>query len=281
MSHSKNLIDADILVYRVGFGYQEESLESAKEAMDGYVEEIQEATGANEYSMYLTASNDDTAFRSKVYPEYKQNRKAPRPLHYKALREYLVEKYGAIVVSTIEADDAMGQAQTENTIICTIDKDLDMIPGWHYNFVKKTGYFIDEDEAIYNFYRQLLMGDSADNVKGIQGIGEKKANKILAGATDEEELFQRVRDSYNNDYEMAITGEVLWILRKPFPQGMWRYTLYGSKLGQLGDYQLSLDLSPGICGSEFTGEVESTAGFLLNGISLPDNSIPKNAESLT
>jgi len=265
----KAYLDADILIYRIGFTTQEEDLEIAKWRMNELIQKILADVKATSYHCYLTTSGDSTAFRDKVYPEYKQNRKAPKPVHYQALREFLIEEYPTTLVSVIEADDALSIAQYESlskgedSIICSIDKDLDMVMGWHYNFVKEIKYYIHEEQAIYNFYRQLLMGDRADNVKGVEGIGEKKADKILSGSEDEQELFERVRSTYNNDEEMLRTGEVLWILRdleKP-----WSLTKYGSVLMQeMGFHSLS-DLKPIPVGTESIGEEMSMDGFLQNG----------------
>lgn len=226
------LIDSDILVYRVGFTTQEEPVEIAKARIDEQIQKILEKTEASSYKCFLTASNDSTAFRRIVYPEYKAHRKADKPIHYQALREHLINNHNAEVVTTIEADDILGitQYNTKDTIIVSIDKDLDMIPGLHYNFVKEIIYSIDECQALYNFYKQLLMGDTADNVKGVEGIGPKKAYKILETAFTEEEMFGRVREAYSNDAEMLKNGEALWILRHPFPEGRWRFTEFGMKL---------------------------------------------------
>ncbi len=60
----------------------------------------------------------------------------------------------------------------------SIDKDLDMIRGWHYNFIKDKKYFIDDQQAIKHFYTQILTGDRVDNIIGLRGIGPKKAEKI-------------------------------------------------------------------------------------------------------
>lgn len=64
----------------------------------------------------------------------------------------------------------------EKTVICTKDKDLDMISGLHYNWTKdKEPYEVSEQQALKAFYSQLLTGDRVDNIQGIKGIGNKKA----------------------------------------------------------------------------------------------------------
>ena len=47
-------------------------------------------------------------------------------------------RYGAQVIDGMEADDALALAQTDKTAIATIDKDLLMVVGRHYNYVKQT-----------------------------------------------------------------------------------------------------------------------------------------------
>ena len=263
----KALIDADILVYRIGFTTEEEDLEIAKYRMNELIERILADVNATSYQLYLTASGDETAFRQFVYPEYKQNRKAPKPKHYNSLREFLIEQWDAVVVSGIEADDALGieQSSSDNTIICSIDKDLDMIKGLHYNFVKEVIYEVTPEQATFNFYKQLLMGDRSDNVKGIEGIGEKKAERLLLSYDTEEEFFDVVRRTYDNDEEMLATGEVLWILREPYPKGLWSCTTYGSRLVPEHNLPSELVLKTNTDGMECTGVETLKDGFQPDG----------------
>lgn len=117
-----------------------------------------------------------------------------------------------------------------DTIICTTDKDLDMIPGWHYTWeIKRLGqtvrkaqkYYVNAYEASHFFYYQLLVGDSTDNIKGVVGIGKQKAEKLLSGLWSEEEMFNCVREQYSNDEEMEMNAQVLWIWRKP--GDIWKF----------------------------------------------------------
>ena len=235
------LLDADLLVYRIGFTTEDVDLGIATWRMSNLIEKILADTKATSYQLYLTASKDETAFRKKIYPEYKQNRKAPRPIHYEDLREFLLEHWNAELVHTIEADDAIGiAASRDDCVIVSIDKDLLQIPGLHYNFVKEEFKTVTKLEGLRFFYQQCLTGDTADNVKGIPGIGPKKAEKILALADElyddldcgdlELNWFNVVRKEYDNDYEFYINGSALWILKSPYPQGSWRLHPLGSKL---------------------------------------------------
>jgi 5'-3' exonuclease len=60
---------------------------------------------------------------------------------------------------------------------------------------------------------QCLQGDRSDNIKGIPGIGPKKAERILKGCESEYHMFKAVRSAYGNDEEFLMNGRVLWIRR--------------------------------------------------------------------
>ena len=93
-----------------------------------------------------------------------------------------------------------------------------MIRGLHYNWTKNTEpYMVSEEEAIKFFYTQLLMGDRVDNIPGIRGIGNKKADKILDGITEEQELLKTTLSEYKNsgmtEQDLINNGRLLWIRR--------------------------------------------------------------------
>ena len=50
-----------------------------------------------------------------------------------------------------------------------------MIPGKHYNWNKKIFETVDLQTGIQHFYKQMLIGDSSDNIIGINGIGKVKS----------------------------------------------------------------------------------------------------------
>lgn len=208
----KALIDADIVAYRVACTLQEDDAEDFVYARaEDLVDQILVNTEATEYRLFLTGKNN---FRYTIYPEYKAHRPKEKPFWLEKCREYLIANFNAEVIHGQEADDALGIAQTDDTIICSIDKDLLMIPGQHYNFVKDEFITVTQDSGMRHFYMQCLTGDRSDNIKGIEGIGPKKAEKILAGCVTEQELFNAVREAYGNDEEFLMNGRVLWIRRQ-------------------------------------------------------------------
>lgn len=193
------LLDGDILTYRIGFTTEQDEEWVAAARIDDLIISILADCETDSYRVFLT-STDKSNFRYTLYPEYKANRTAAKPIHYEFIRKYLQDEYKAEVVYGEEADDALGYNQTETTIIASIDKDLLMIPGKHYNFVKKEFYNISKQEGLYNFYWQLLNGDTGDNIPGCPGIGPKKIEKLIHSDMDEYELFTEVWSTYQNQY---------------------------------------------------------------------------------
>ena len=55
---------------------------------------------------------------------------------------------------------------------------------------------IDEAEANYNFWLQVLKGDGTDNISGIPGMGEVKGRKLLDGCLDPMQYPSKVQFEY-------------------------------------------------------------------------------------
>ena len=103
------------------------------------------------YRIFLS-SKEKPNFRKVINPEYKANRdKTDTPPLVYTCKEYLDKTWGAEYIVSYEADDALAWNQTSKTIICTIDKDLDMIPGMHYNFINNKAYSVTELEGLQFF----------------------------------------------------------------------------------------------------------------------------------
>ncbi len=109
---------------------------------------------------------------------------------------------------------ALGTIPGDNCVIVSLDKDLDQIVGWHYNFVKHLGYYIKPEEALVKLYTQMLTGDAADNIKGLFRVGPVKAAKIIGDTTDELELYNKVLEAYEGDAERVLENAQLLFLRR-------------------------------------------------------------------
>lgn len=163
-------------------------------------------------------------FRYKVATilPYKGNRaNVEKPYHYDNCRQFLVENYDAVLSVGEEADDSIGKAATGDHIIVTIDKDLDMIPGTHYNPDRDEWYEISELQGIQKFYQQLLTGDkSTDNIPGLHGVGPKSTLvKKIETMEKEEDMVEFVYQEYFRRFGsyaplfMVENAQLLWIRR--------------------------------------------------------------------
>ncbi len=197
------LIDGDILVYRIGYSTEDVPERLAKIRLRDYFESILENLLVTDHTTYLTSA-DKSNYRFGLDPTYKANRKQAKPIHYDFLRDCIHSNalFRSIIISGAEADDAIGiHASRFNTkrdyIIVSIDKDLKQIPGWHYDFVKSRKFYINEHASERFIYYQLLVGDSADNISGITGIGDATAAKLFEHCNTPRDCFRVVHSIYS------------------------------------------------------------------------------------
>jgi hypothetical protein len=171
----------------------------AIQALNTTVDALFTKTRAKSFEMWLSGRENFRYEVAKTQP-YKGNRDSvAKPTHWRACRTHLINQFGARETRGIEADDQLGIESTklrDGSFICTIDKDLDQLAGWHYNWVEDRVYWVSRREADTAFYCQLLSGDSTDNIPGIRGIGEGKARKLLAECKSSLDLFRTCWDIY-------------------------------------------------------------------------------------
>jgi len=212
------LLDADIFCYRVGFATDDEHENTAIETMAVFLEDLImfDLVDTDSHELFLTGK---TNFRNDiaVTAPYKGNRKdVKKPKHLPLLREYLQTAWGASVSDGQEADDDIATRATElgdESIIVSIDKDFMQVPTWHYNFVKKVKKYVTPEEGLRFFYKQVLTGDSADNIKGIYRVGEVTATKMLADAKTEEELYACCVEAMGAE-RVLENARLLWLRRQ-------------------------------------------------------------------
>jgi len=219
------LLDADLISYRSAAACKDESVKTACYTADGLVVDAllscdYEDLFYDRWQLYLTGKGNFREAIATTAP-YKGNRITEKPAHLYAVRDHLVEQWGAIVVEGQEADDAIAIAASKDlsgSVIVSVDKDFMQVPTHIYNFLKREHHFVTELEGLRSFYKQMLTGDSVDNIIGIRGIGKVKADKLLAECTSESEMYAIVRSVYANNEQdeqrIIENGRLLWLRRK-------------------------------------------------------------------
>jgi hypothetical protein len=195
------------------------------------ITDICNACASSKYTILLSGDGNyrDEIAKTKKYKGNREN--VAKPQHYLYVRDLVLENRNTVMTVGVEADDAIGIMITEDpeAVVCTIDKDLNMLPGRHYNWGTGAMYNVGRTDSLYFFMKQLLTGDSTDNIPGIPGMGDKKAEALLLPMRDSPRaMFASVLEQYANapftigDVTTGPADEyldeqmgLLWIQRKP------------------------------------------------------------------
>ena len=184
------LIDGDSLLY---YEMDKPTLEEAVAGLDQRLNHMLNTCNTSSFAGFLTKGK---CFRYNVDPEYKARRKdarLSRPIIFLALQEYLIQRWKFTYLSELEADDLVAyySYNTERkTIICSPDKDvLYQCVGMHYNYRTTEFVHTSPSAALSFLWKQVLMGDSTDNIPGLKGVGEKTAQNWLKDRTKDFEGF--------------------------------------------------------------------------------------------
>ena len=199
------VIDADGIAFLLGWVNREHrDVETMHRAIDQWVKELFLLTAATSYIGILASSNE-SCFRYQVYRyrPYKGNRiksgtEGNEWIEYwePIVRQYLKDRYGFQEAPPhLETDDVVAHLgeilphRIQLPIICSPDKDLKQIAGYHLDY-RKVGLegckqeLISVEEADYRWCMQMLTGDSTDHIAGVPGLGEKKAALLLKEAAE-------------------------------------------------------------------------------------------------
>lgn len=200
----KCFIDADSMLYRIAATTNSDS--QAQSTFDLALKAVMRDTNSSKGYVAVKGKGN---FRHDITDDYKANRnKYEMDPKVKDLLNNLYEYCWAtdcVPSDGCEADDLVSIWATEATeagdswVIAHVDKDIDMIPGWHWNFNKQNLYHIDEETGHYLLCKQLLTGDSSDNIQGLKGIGPKTAEKILDGV-DQSDMMDVVRSTWRDKH---------------------------------------------------------------------------------
>ncbi|MCI5481504.1 MAG: DNA polymerase I [Lachnospiraceae bacterium] len=197
-----------------------------------------------EQADYLTVAFDRKAptFRHQMYAEYKGTRK-PMPEELRQQVPLMKEVLTAMDVPIVErdgyeADDIIGtlarRSEEQGLFVSVISGDRDLLQlatdriRIRIPKTKRTGTEIEDYNAkeVLEHYQVMplqiidlkaLMGDTADNIPGLPGVGEKTATKLIveygslenAKAHEEEIKPNKARDAFKNHYDLAVLSKQL------------------------------------------------------------------------
>lgn len=271
------LIDADILRYEIGSVQLEHPfVKGAKipaptkfihTLVRERIESIITQTRAKSFKLFLTGKNN---FRFDIATRvpYKGNREDfEKPFHWKTVSDFLNDNYNVALCEGNEADDVMGEIQEYHvqllrqgnkralvTAIASRDKDLRTQEGWHYswscgeNQPEKPLYYQPYIEAKRFFFKQMLTGDTTDNILGCgvkkevmwggklmlrrKGVGSVAADKLLVDANTLQEMYEIVKNQYEKVFKdeditieavMLENAKLLYIGQEKDKQFSWEW----------------------------------------------------------
>ena len=144
------LIDADSIIYQIC--HKEPSPALRKKYLNRQIESItKETNAATTYTFIKGCGN----FRNE-WPSYKSNRKdnTTPEVKERILALYDYAKEFALECDNAEADDYVTftakqcAVEGQTYVVAHIDKDLNCIPGWHYNFRSGLNYYVSPEGDI-------------------------------------------------------------------------------------------------------------------------------------
>ena len=201
---------------------------------------------------YLTVAFDlhEPTFRHKMYDAYKGTRK-PMPEELREQVPLIKEVLTAMGIKIVskpgfEADDLLGtlavRSEKEGMDVTILSGDRDLLQLATDKVLIRLPKTSRGKTTIENFHTQeviekyqvtppqvielkALMGDSADNIPGIPGVGEKTATKMIVEFGSIENAYahleyvktNKAKESLREHYDMAVLSKTLATINTDSP----------------------------------------------------------------
>lgn len=246
------LIDGDYAAYYYA-GHDETDIGDARNRLMNAIQNFKEMAGAEHVVLHLTATGSHKGYRSVVstIKPYQENRSgSQRPKNWGALRDFMESYSGSVfrqkIWGTREADDGIAyhlryilETTGQPAVVAMKDKDSQMFTGcihldWDtYELTDVPRGTFEMENSVGRlfgtkwFWLQMLMGDTADNIPGVQMIrgvtkmvacGKARAHDRLIMAVDDEDCFNKVAAAYHQFYgadkwadAFAENAALLWM----------------------------------------------------------------------
>lgn len=242
------LIDGSGVAYRAFFALDQELKTSSgipTNAIYGVTKMIlkilEKYVLKDEDAIIFVMDKKTVTYRHKLLESYKANR-PETPKIFKEQIPYILELVNALGIRTIaeenvEADDVIatlalkGQTVFNEVFILSSDKDLMQLVNDKIKMLRIGRGITDikeyDIEKVYEKYGfgpekiqdfLALTGDTADNIPGVKGIGEKTATKLIKEFGCLEEIYKNVRNTTKSIQKKLIDGKDMAFLSKKLVQ---------------------------------------------------------------
>ena len=211
------LVDADSLVFASCYKPKEEegsffeNLEDVivkfDETFQRVINELSELYDVNEVLVFNDSRGN---FRKLITKKYKANRvDQKKPPLLSKIHEHVTKTYKGIQGCGMETDDLVAAHWKslsdiygrDKVIIVSIDKDYLQFPALIYKYNKKEILDISEYDSLKNFYTQMIVGDTADNVNYFKGKGIKFAQKYYEDCDTKFEFTKKLYLLFKEKYK--------------------------------------------------------------------------------
>lgn len=228
------LIDGNNLIFRSYYAtaYRGELLTNSKglptNAIYAYVQMLIKIIAEEKPTHIMVAFDKGKTFRHESYDDYKGGRnETPSELKQQIPYAKQITRAMGITVEELEnyeADDIIGtyskKIETE-VLLVSSDRDLLQLisPNVKMKLLKMKDFIYYDEKSFYEDYGikpievidlKALMGDSSDNIKGVTGIGEKTALKLIKEYHTIDNLYKninnlkgKIKENLLNDKESA------------------------------------------------------------------------------
>ena len=215
------LVDADSLIFASCYRKREKqddekyytNIEDARNKFDQQfmkiVNDLEEIYTVDEVRVFSGSKGN---FRKQLTRTYKANRnKQELPPLLSEMHQFVKDHYDSIYCYGLETDDLVArywkqlsdEIGRDNVMIVSIDKDYKQFPAliYNYHYAHREVLNISEDEALYNFYEQMIIGDTADNVNYFKGKGKRFAEKYLADCVTHYQYTKKMYELFKQQYK--------------------------------------------------------------------------------
>jgi 5'-3' exonuclease len=210
------LVDADSLIFASCYspkreeGMFFEKIEDVTYKFDEVFQSIiNELTDQYNVTQVLVFNDGRANFRKLITKKYKANRvPQKKPPLLEEIHKYVRDTYDSHCALGMETDDLVAIYWSklievwgrDQVMIVSIDKDYLQFPALVYRYHTKELCDLTKEEARYNFYEQMIVGDQTDNVNYFFGKGKKFAEKYFKNCVTDyqyrKKLFLLFKDRY-------------------------------------------------------------------------------------